>query len=529
MYRVVLVARSRGRRNSAAAAMGPANSASALFSGWLVWFAAGVGAEIFKLERTRVPDRYSLLGYHMFRMYAPEDSPGPYKGMPGLALEDIRVHWTQKPGQWPYEGLEVALIPFDKFWSLVHADRLCAEQRLLLAPNGSSMKDLGVAVAPLEDRSKLDMTVKRSGTWILVLSNCGNSSGAEVSGRISLSHPYGLLPALDYWTFQVYGVLSVVYGIITVLWLVALWRNSAFHYDVHHCLLVVAVFAFLECYCAYFMYRWWNITGIQNASLAIGKLTFNCLKYVFSLRLLLVFGVHLDGYSGSSSDKGDHPRSVQYYCAAVVFLVQQCMTKLVLQSQHGLSLDPKTLLTISILGCLVCFVIFAWVFQKYANMDDWVNRAGKDSSVVQLFIATRRVLLLTFGLATGVVMVQFFDIIWDSAPWELQWIPHDGSPSLAFLIFITLIIKVWWPNTDLWKLAYTQTVATQEVNGEIRHNGPVVHHEIDGPDMDPAIAEKVEDREEVLTNSLSTKSKRVKPEIVGVSSRHDEQEGGELL
>jgi len=488
--------------------MGPVTTTSAVLWKWLVWITTRVGAEILLLDHTPAPNRSTLTGYYLFDLYAPEDSPGPYDtNMPVFELQDIRVHWKEKPTQWPYEGLEAAIIPAHKFWQLFHEGNFCAGQRMLLALNGTSMKDLGIDKAPLNGWSKMQPSVKRTGTWILVFTNCGNSNGADISGKISLRYSHGFLPVAEYWTMQVYGLLSMVYAIVAALWFVALHQRNGFKNSIHNWLLVVAATAFLECYFSFFNHKWWNVKGNQNEIVATGTLLFNSLKYVFSLRLLLVVGSCQVRFRG----EGETPYRVKFYCVAIAFQVQQGTTKLLLQSRHvryGLAVDPTFVLCTNAVGCLICLGISGWVSAKYVIKGNRESRVGEDDPFVQLFASTRQVLQQTFGLATCVVIMQLLDIKLDSTPCEFQWIPHDGSPLLVFFIFTVLMMLIWWPDHEVWKLAYTH----------LKKEG---HEGHDGPETCPEVAEKLEVEEEVFTDDPERTSERVQPDIVGASSCHE--------
>merc|ERR1719468_522805 len=262
---------------------------------------------------------------------------------------------------------------------------------------------------------------------------------------------------------------------------------------------------------AYMMHRFWNMSGSQSETLASGVLLFNSLKYVFSLKVLLM--VATCGGAFRSEEATAHPG--KFYFCAFTFLVQQCMNKLLLQARHGFAFDPKFILLFLLLGTGICFGIFAWVYGKYAVTDD-----QKDGEFASLFTATRRVLLMSCGLGGLVVMMQLVDIIWDATPWELQWIPQDGSSNLAFLIFLVLMMLVWWPDLPVWKLAYREKVTTQETDDDAWCNGP---------ENGPAVADKLEE-EEVFANSPSERSERVvQPVVVGASSRHADEGEADLL
>lgn len=269
------------------------------------------------------------------------------------------------------------------------------------------------------------------------------------------------------------------------------------------------------------MHWGWNMSGYQNQTLATGMMLFNSLKYVFALHLLLAVGSCHDRSRGEEVST----YSVKFLCTAFTFLVQQCMSKLLMQVRHGLSLDATLVLGTTFFGSVICLGIFVWVFAQYVIMDEWESRAGKDDPFVQLFSATRRVLLLTFGLATCVVMLQLVDIIWDSTPWELQWIPHDGSPLLAFLIFTVLTMLIWWPGLSVWRLAFSQKV--EENEGHDAHDGH------DGPTNGPEVADKMEleeEKEAVFINCPARRSERVvPPDIVGASSRHAGEDEENLM
>jgi len=324
-----------------------------------------------------------------------------------------------------------------------------------------------------------------------------------------------------------------VYAMIAVPWFLILLPEHGFQYSIHNGLSVVVLLAFLECFSTYLMCRWWNMSGSRSGVLGKGVLIFNSLKYVSALRLLLLVG----SCRGNFRIRDHSPYTVKFRCVALIFLVQQCMSKLLLQARHGFCLEPTFVLPIFSFGSLICFGIFVWVFIKYVCTGELKSQAGKDNPFVKLFTATRRVVLLTSALAACVVTLQLADIYWDSTPWRFQWIPHDVSPHLAFFIFTVLMMNTWWPKRDLWKLAYTQQVTTHEVQENDGH---------DGPEDDPEIAEKVEEEEEEVCTredflvspekvevtpgkgaGISYYTQQVQPDTLGASSHcaHEDEDG----
>jgi len=227
---------------------------------------------------------------------------------------------------------------------------------------------------------------------------------------------------------------------------------------VQKCIAACAILALLEASASYLEYQAWNDTGTRSLPMEVASLFLYSLKYVMTLRMLL----ETSAGAGVTVEKVDMRFSLKMDAVCMIFLLLQSIWKMVITNKYRFSLSSKFLLLLTIPGTLLWAVVFLWVYRKFKQQLSQMKERKLGSEVVDLFINVRMVLVGSILLATVVLMIQVADIVWSETPWNLQWLPYDGSPHTVYTLFLLALMILWWPNADSWKLGYSDSVIQEE-------------------------------------------------------------------
>lgn len=174
-------------------------------------------ADRYEFKEVVVPDQRSLTTVHAFHVCTQSTSadarPVPAKLELDLRLEAIPSA-AGLEGVKDYRSIQVSLMSYDEFWRLVNPQKFCCDRRdqeagkcefpdqlLLHRDNCTHPPDCDIVqeTVPFRRPSSIKewasyvrntrMTLERSGTYILVLSNCGGVTGLRLSGSVAVRNP----------------------------------------------------------------------------------------------------------------------------------------------------------------------------------------------------------------------------------------------------------------------------------------------------------------------------------------------------
>merc|ERR1719335_1143934 len=132
------------------------------------------------------------------------------------------------------------------------------------------------------------MSIRRTGVYILVFSNCGDFADASVTSDIVVKNSYGFLPGNEYHKLPFYGWLLCIYLGCAAIWTFfsARWWKELL--SIHHCISAVILFGLCESLLWYILYQQWNATGAPNEPLRVLAILASALKSVYTYMLVLV-------------------------------------------------------------------------------------------------------------------------------------------------------------------------------------------------------------------------------------------------
>lgn len=438
--------------------------------------------QYYKLEDVPIPDAFSLDAQYLFHVYNEQDSPVKGDQKPTIEFRQLMVKKSgeEAPTQ-PYKSVEVSLIPYDNFWSLVQPQGFCttvddvkehrAEEccRLKLTkPRGKEIWQVGarVEIAPFEAASRtVSFPIASSGKYLLTFTNCGSFSKGVLTGAVVVRHAHGYLPAPEYFTMKLYGFLAFVYAGLAAAWFFAAFLKAppTGLFYIQKGISIVVVFGLLETLVSYVQYQDWNSTGLRRDVLFVTSLMFYTLKYVMAWRLVLMAALG----AGIVSVDLNAKNTALFFVVSTIFLAQACTWKLIMSYRHSHALDTTFLLLITGPGVLIYMGMFSWSFFGLStSLANVLER--KQEELATIFTQVQLVLGAGAIMAGFVMFLQVLDIAQGGAllSWEYQWLSIDGAPHFAFALTLIGMMKVWWPSPDGWKFGYMLQVDSDEAEAD---------------------------------------------------------------
>jgi len=208
----------------------------------------------------------------------------------------------------------------------------------------------------------------------------------------------------------------------------------------------------------YVLHQAWNNSGSENMVLFWLAMTFYTLKYLITLRVLM----HTGSGAGVVTDTVAAHLGCKMDIALSAFFAMQVAWKLIFAYKYRFMLSPSPAILITVPGTLLWLFLFLWVYRQFHMLSATLQDKSLASEVVKLFINVRLVLVGAFLLATVVLLLQVADMWLASTPWNLQWLPYDGAPHMVYTLFLLVMMILWWPSQDSWKLGYSDRVDQQD-------------------------------------------------------------------
>merc|ERR1712176_845885 len=161
----------------------------------------------------------SLHTMYAFYIYSHQDAPERTMGQPFVKFHSLVSHSAAGSVKadtdlTEYQGVQLSILPYKDFWVLINPGKFCStqddaqkgladrqDQLLVNKPAGSSYSDVNMYMHtvrfPKESNTHpkdVQVSVRATGVYILVFSNCGDFVQATVSGSVVVKNAYGFLP-----------------------------------------------------------------------------------------------------------------------------------------------------------------------------------------------------------------------------------------------------------------------------------------------------------------------------------------------
>jgi len=437
-------------------------------------------AQIYHLVDMAVPTNRSLHTLYAFYIFSHEEAPERPLGQPFVKFHDL----IAKPGALAlpanmvlqdYKGIQLSIMKYTDFWNLINPKKFCCtwedeqngkcekkDQLLVQKPPGAKYQDVdvysaavGFGSAPLRDTK---MSVRRTGVYILVFSNCGDFSDATVGGSIVVKNAYGFLPGNEYHKMPFYGWLLLVYVALAVVWMVLSLRWWKELFNVQNCITAVIFFGLVEAFLWYIFFNDWNSTGVRGKMLFILSILSSVVKSIFSYMLVLVAAL---GW-GVTRPYLDRQVILKIQAVCFLYIVLDFIRESVLSFRHSHSLSLAFVLLCLLPVSLLNGGIFYWVFTALSSLMETL-RDRRQFEKLALFQRLWKILIFALTVATVTLLFQIFNLSRSiTTRWKYQWLFADGVSHVLFLVVLAAMMYLWAPHKYSQRFAYTQQVDTAD-------------------------------------------------------------------
>jgi len=491
------------------------------------------------LKDEAAPPARSLKIINTFNAYSERDSPDKSLGSPFIRFQDFAAYPndSQNLHLEDYRGLQVTVLPFKDLWKLIDSNWFCANvtdvylgkardtlilrevadlnmTNLHLSVHNIHFKAATTGASPTTD---FQIPILQTGTYSILLSNCGSFTAAKVSGSIIVRHSYGYLPGNEYRKLPFYKGLSLVYLLLCLLWmcLSIKGRSGLFNIQVFIGGVLLTGLGEAAIWCA--TLTDWNSTGFQPVNLNTLALFASVFKsvgcYALTLLASLGWGVwrpHLE-------------------CETVVKAIILCLLLIIAECVHDYVLSfrqthPTPMITVFLLWVPVALcncIAYLWILQAL-TASIAIMRERKQEEKLLLFERLWNILILALMLATITVLIQVYVLTWAlDVRWHYQWLFTDVGAHVLFASVLIAMMYLWAPSNGSERYTYAN-VANNEVEGQSEQfdNVPeVVGDAVWAEEEDDVFGEDVEEADgDTFWGATKANSNKVAPEpdLIGI-------------
>lgn len=427
-----------------------------------------------------VPTNRSLHTLYAFYIFSHEEAPERPLGQPFVKFTGLLA----KPGLSPppgdikisdYKGVQLSIMKYTDFWDLINPKKFCCtsedvttgaceakDMLLVQKPPHTKYQDVDVystdvsfTSTPHKDKK---MSVRRTGVYILVFSNCGDYSDATVGGSIVVKNAYGFLPGNEYHKMPFYGWLLLIYVALAVMWMVLSLRWWKEMFNIQNCITVVIFFGLVEAFLWYVFFNDWNKSGMRGKMLFILSILSSVVKSIFSYMLVLVAAL---GW-GVTRPYLDRQIILKIQAVCFLYIVLDFIRESVLSFRHSHSLSLAFVLLCLLPVSLLNGGIFYWVFTALSSLMETL-RDRRQFEKLALFQRLWKVLIFALTVATVTLLFQIFNLSRSiTTRWKYQWLFADGVSHVLFLVVLACMMYMWAPHKYSQRYAYSQQVDSND-------------------------------------------------------------------
>jgi Lung seven transmembrane receptor len=135
---------------------------------------------------------------------------------------------------------------------------------------------------------KFKYQVKETGFYCIFLGSQQSEENVDYKPTFTVSNPYGKLPAIFFPALAFFGVLSIIYTIIGILWVGVCFRHWKDLLTIQHYVSWVIAFLVVEMAFNYGFYENYNATGVRSNALLTIVVTLNSARNSLAFLMILL-------------------------------------------------------------------------------------------------------------------------------------------------------------------------------------------------------------------------------------------------
>eukprot|EP01027_Heterolobosea_sp_BB2_P018653 GEZU01026250.1.p1 GENE.GEZU01026250.1~~GEZU01026250.1.p1 ORF type:complete len:388 (+),score=69.68 GEZU01026250.1:432-1595(+) len=264
-------------------------------------------------------------------------------------------------------------------------------------------------------------------------------------------NPYGQLPGQSYGILPFYGILTIAYLVVGIVWGVANiihWRDLL---KLQLCISAVLMLSLVESGVQYFDYFTYNINGTRAAGLVSFGLIFTLGRKTLARILVLIVSM---GFGVVKPTLGSTSYAVIMY--GCLYFVASCLSKIaeLLYDKDQLPIPLLVLMIVPL--SLVDGGFYVWIFMSLAKT---IMQLDKRRQMEKLALYNRfKWTLVLYVLASGAWIFYELYFRWSGAVatrWQTLWTLDAYWEILFFIVFCTIMF-LWRPTKNNTRYAYSQ-------------------------------------------------------------------------
>jgi len=423
-------------------------------------------------------------------MFKPEEAPlsgPPGNGMSYIEFKNIKVDRTDVREEFEAAAIQLVVLP-DYDVDSIGVDRMgqnffcctptikqtmeydeCKKDSQLnkLISTLSSYDDSNYVLVEFEKGQKhkylptWQYIVKESQIHIIAVAVCDARIGEiTLSGTTEWMNPYGHLPAQLYGFLPFYGWMSIVYLLAACIWFIlnAVYWKDLLH--VQNCITGVLAMCIIEMFTWYFDYLNLNNSGERlNALFIFGMMTSVSRR---TISRMLVVAVSM-GYGVVKPILGDEKKKI--LALGVVYWIFAFAFEVLIHYSQTQEVSPmlRTIFTPPV--AILDGYFWWWLF---ASLNDTVAQLKQKRQMAKLRLYKKFSCCLGVSLAAAFVFACYqLYYVWMKLyleNWRVMWILEVGFWQMLFTVIFLCIMILWRPSRHASKYAYSQQIATEDVD-----------------------------------------------------------------
>eukprot|EP00127_Corallochytrium_limacisporum_P004540 Clim_evm10s167 gene=Clim_evmTU10s167 len=318
------------------------------------------------------------------------------------------------------------------------------------------------------------MPVDYAGIYEVRLEGACGEPVVNFEGTIIFKSPHGYLPANEYPLLIFYGIMTALYAVVTLLWLI---QQARFYDDILRLQLLMGTVVGLGIVSMSMTTAdldYWNSHGRRSRALHVCSVVISVFQHTFARLLLIIvamgFGI-TKPHLGDALEKKIVTLGLSYFALAFVHDMGQGL------AQSGeVHEQAPFFLTMGI--AVVDSIVIWWTLTsmtKTMNTLSIRNMQTKLRMYQILFRTLVGVTSMAVLLIVGLAVVNF--TVSPGDKWEYMWLTKSIWPLLFFLLLCT-ILWLWRPTSNNTRYAYS--ALEDDENDSSPTNNHVSHGARDG-------------------------------------------------
>jgi hypothetical protein len=436
---------------------------------------------VVSLESRPVPAPFTSEGLAAFTVYVGADSPVKAAAgeLPTVEYRDVQAHSidpSQADGSLAsYKSLEVTLVHQEEYAAHIEKGPQCNANEKLFRPDSVHFKMHGVHFTGMKRET---VQLQQTGTYFLLVSNCGNVTNAVISGNVAVRNPFGYVSGVDYHKLVVYGWLALGYVIMAAVWagLCVVWRSELI--AMHAVISIILVMCLVEACSWYFTLSSLNQTGIGSETWTCVLVMNSVMTEFTAYTFILVIS---QGWR-MTEEILDDCLLFKMGVFGLVWVVANYMRQGAMTHRSFFHFSTKFMTITALPSMVLNVLIFGWVFSSLNSLTNNLKERGMSDKLQAVDRFTKG---LTVSLIAGalVSLIQLLDNSgYISLGWQHQFMIDGGLGHVMFMAMLGLAMFAWKPSAGSGHLGYAAPHEQEEEGDAEAYGGKVAPQRVGATD-----------------------------------------------